>query len=203
MGAVLLPKDLICCGTLSSRTRKLPRGMLGMKWPFLSRTATSTLTTFTSLLKLGRFSGMSGCAFLLSFDGMGASSGSPVDLRGLATVWSTSFVGPAWSWAMDVAARANSAARTTGRAGILFQDFIDIPIPQLNYSREDGGGRCLGFASYRAATVRERSAHNPSPASPVKPQTGAVVQCDWETSWRELRRGSIPVLSGGRRGGGF
>src|ERR1017187_1480380 len=136
MGAVLLPKDLICCGTLSSRTRKLPRGMLGMKWPFLSRTATSTLTTFTSLLKLGRFSGMSGCAFLLSFDGMGASSGSPVDLRGLATVWSTSFVGPAWSWAMDVAASANSAARATGRGVILFQDFIDIPISPLKRIEE-------------------------------------------------------------------
>src|ERR1039458_103607 len=165
MGAVLLPKDLICCGTLSPRTRKLPRGMLGMKWPFLSRTATSTLTTFTSLLKLGRFSGMSGWAFLLSFDGMGASSGSPVDLRGLATAWSTSFagpagarrgggggwatvwsasfVGPAWSGAMDVAASANSAARATGRAGILFQDFIDIPIPQLNYSREDAAAGAL------------------------------------------------------------
>src|ERR1017187_9914566 len=161
MGAVLLPKDLICCGTLSSRTRKLPRGMLGMKWPFLSRTATSTLTTFTSLLKLGRFSGMSGCAFLLSFDGMGASSGSPVDLRGLATVWSTSFVGPAWSWAMDVAASANSAARATGRAGILFQDFIDITIPQVNYSREDAAAGALVFAISGAATVGERSAHTP------------------------------------------
>src|ERR1019366_6634094 len=32
-----------------------------------------------------------------------------------------------------------------------------------------------GFASYRAATVRERSAHKPSPASSVKPQTGAAT----------------------------
>src|ERR1035441_8945901 len=29
-------------GTLSSRTRKLPRGMLGMKWPFLSRSEEHT-----------------------------------------------------------------------------------------------------------------------------------------------------------------
>src|ERR1035438_594715 len=143
MGAVLLPNDLICCGTLPSRMRKLPRGRLGMKWPWLSSTATSTLTTLTSLLKLGRFSGMSGWAFLLSFEGMGACSGSLVDLGGLATVWCTSFVGQDWSWGRDGTASTNTASSATGRAGILFQDFIDIPIPQLNYSREASGARAL------------------------------------------------------------
>src|SRR5271165_962198 len=146
MGAWLLPNDLICCGTLSSRMRKLPRGMLGIKWPWLSSTATSTFTTLTSLLKLGTFSGISGCAFLLSFDGMGASAGSSVVFRGLATVWSTSLVGPDWSCAKHTAAAKRSAS-ATGRPGILFRSFIDIPIPQLNYSREDAGPGALVSAA--------------------------------------------------------
>src|SRR5579862_4185465 len=94
MGASPLVKDFTCWGTLSSRTRKLARGILGMKWPLLSRMATSTLTTLTSLLKLGRLAGTSGWAFLLSLEGMGAASGSLEGWRGLATVLPTSLAGP-------------------------------------------------------------------------------------------------------------
>ncbi len=42
-----------CCGTLSSSTRKLPLGILGMKWFLLSSTATSTLTVVASLRNVG------------------------------------------------------------------------------------------------------------------------------------------------------
>src|SRR5579862_117968 len=155
MGAWLLPKDLICCGTLSSRMRKLPRGMLGMKWPFLSRTATSILTRLTSLLKLGWVSGRaSGAAFLLSLEGMGASSGSPAGLRGLATVWSTSLAGPG-SWARETMATAQRAARVSGKTDNLFQDFMDIRMPQVNYSKRDAGGR--GLVSGAQVTTRTHS----------------------------------------------
>src|SRR5260370_34020353 len=80
-----------CCGTLSSRMRKLPRGILGMKRPLLSSTATSTCTVVASLLKVGNPSGKS-LSFLLDFDGiLGSSGASGVEaagsfLRGLATV---------------------------------------------------------------------------------------------------------------------
>ena len=96
MGASPVAKLVTCCGTLSSRMRKLPLGMLGMKRPLLSSTATSTLTTLVSTLKsgcsrdielvfprqLGRNLG------LLDFDRIAAC------LRGLATVSPTSLLGP-------------------------------------------------------------------------------------------------------------
>ena len=95
IGASPAPKLLICWGTLSSRMRKWPRGMLGMNRPLLSRTATSTFTTLVSTLKSG-CSEASSLSLRLSLDGIlgcSASAGSPF-LRGRATVSPTSFFGP-------------------------------------------------------------------------------------------------------------
>src|SRR5579862_7686594 len=92
--------------------RKLPRGILGIKCPLLSSTDTSMLTRLTSLLKLGTDSGTSGWAFLLSFDGIGTSSGSLDGCRGLATVGPTSLVGPLWSCAIEATPDARKTAST-------------------------------------------------------------------------------------------
>ena len=81
-----------CCGTPSSRTRKLPLGIPGMKWPLLSITATSTVTTSTSVREGGR--GVSGgfvAGRACTCEGIfGSSEGSSfsgsVALRGRATV---------------------------------------------------------------------------------------------------------------------
>src|ERR1700682_1502028 len=79
--------------------RKLPRGILGMKRPLLSRTATSTCTVVASLLKVGSPSGKSPF-FLLNLDGiLGSSGASGVEvatsfLRGLATVFEDWDFGP-------------------------------------------------------------------------------------------------------------
>src|ERR1700683_3537356 len=73
MGAsALVLKVLICCGTLSSRMRKLPLGILGMKCPLLSSTDTSTCTAVTSLWKVGRLV-VASLSFLY-WDGMGGWS---------------------------------------------------------------------------------------------------------------------------------
>ena len=52
IGASPMLTDWICCGTLSSSTRKLPGGIPGMKWPLLSITATSSVTMSTSVVKV-------------------------------------------------------------------------------------------------------------------------------------------------------
>src|SRR5712691_5082051 len=97
MGASPAPKLAICWGTLSSRMRKLPFGMWGMKRPLLSSTATSTFTTLVSTLKSG-WSEIPNWSLRVNLDGIlgcSASTGSPF-LRGLATVSPTSFFGPSW-----------------------------------------------------------------------------------------------------------
>src|SRR6185312_930578 len=48
MGAWPMENSLTVCGTLSSRTRKMGRGRLGMKLLLLSITATSTVTRLAS-----------------------------------------------------------------------------------------------------------------------------------------------------------
>src|ERR1700722_19266914 len=74
IGASLFRLKLaIFCGTLSSSTRKLVLGMLGMNLPLLSSTATSSSTVFTSLLKVGVSAGIS-FPFLLNLDGIFGSS---------------------------------------------------------------------------------------------------------------------------------
>src|SRR5437867_12295848 len=88
MGASLGPKLTIFCGTLSSRIRKLPRGMLGMKLPRLSSTATSTLTRLVSVWNVGKSFGIG--AFLVGRDGGGGSD----FFLGLATVSPASRLGP-------------------------------------------------------------------------------------------------------------
>src|SRR6266436_1936095 len=65
-----------CCGTLSSRIRKLPLGILGMKLPRLSTTATSTLTERTSAVKVGTPAGSSPAFFLGNCEGILGWSGS-------------------------------------------------------------------------------------------------------------------------------
>src|SRR5258707_10889496 len=96
MGASPILKFVTGWGTLSSNTRKFPRGMLGMKCPLLSSTATSTVTLVTSLLKLGP-SGIDDSR-LFNLDGIlgsSASAGAPESFfRGLATVSDDSLVGP-------------------------------------------------------------------------------------------------------------
>src|SRR6476469_10009631 len=90
MGASPLLNSETCWGTLSSRIRKLPRGMLGMKLPLLSRTATSTDTVTTSVWNVVMLAGCS--LFLPNLEGIfspsGGSAGCPSGdfLRGLATV---------------------------------------------------------------------------------------------------------------------
>src|SRR5579863_2684732 len=66
-------KLAICCGTLSSSTRKLFFGMPGRKCPLLSRTATSSSTVLVSLVKVGLSAGSS-LFFLLNLDGIFGSS---------------------------------------------------------------------------------------------------------------------------------
>ena len=80
-------------GTLSSSTRKLPRGMLGMKRPLLSRTATLKLIAVTSLRNVGALA--SGSAFFGNWEGIlgGASEGAE-SFFGLATVSPPCLVGP-------------------------------------------------------------------------------------------------------------
>src|SRR5579863_10782558 len=91
MGASLLVLNVaIFWGTLSSSTRKFPRGMLGMKLPLLSSTATSSCTVVTSLLKVGSPSGTS-LSFLVNWEGIfccsgGGSSAGASFFLGLATV---------------------------------------------------------------------------------------------------------------------
>src|SRR5260370_3000136 len=108
-GAWPMEKLLICWGTLSSRIRKLALGILGMKRPLLSSTATSTLTRLVSTLKLGVSGGNSVFFLLLSLEGMGRSESRVLAsfLCGLATVFTTSFFGP-WAWAAQPEAVASS-----------------------------------------------------------------------------------------------
>src|SRR5271170_904361 len=73
MGASPTAKLATCCGTLSSRIRKFPLGILGMKCPLLSSTATSTLTVTESVLNTGTPCGIS---FLLNFEGIFSLSGA-------------------------------------------------------------------------------------------------------------------------------
>src|SRR5439155_6680975 len=86
-------------------------GILGMKWPLLSSTATSTVTVLTSLRKVGTPSGswVSFClpnlegifsSFGLAAGGAGASGAASAGaflLRGFATVSEDSDVGPCWA----------------------------------------------------------------------------------------------------------
>src|SRR6266436_4118942 len=131
MGASPMPKFAICCGTLSSRIRKLPRGMLGMKWPLLSSTATSTLTTLVSTLKLGASGGRSALFLLLNLEGIlgWSESGALASfLRGLATVSPTSFLGPS-SWAGET---LETAASTTTKPNEIFCQVLIHRSLQLN-----------------------------------------------------------------------
>src|SRR5258708_34936463 len=90
MGAsALVLKLATCCGTLSSRIRKLPRGILGMKWPLLSSTATSSCTVLTSLRKVGKPSTPILSLSFLNCEGIFGSSASSLGASfffGLATV---------------------------------------------------------------------------------------------------------------------
>src|SRR5580704_4156001 len=73
MGASALVLNVaICWGTSSSRTRNFSLGILGMKWPLLSSTETSTCTAVTSLWKVGRLV-VASLSFLYC-DGMGGWS---------------------------------------------------------------------------------------------------------------------------------
>src|SRR5260370_19803810 len=90
MGAsALVLKLATCCGTLSARIRKLPRGIFGMKWPLLSSTATSSWTVLTSLRKVGKPSTVSLSLSFLNCEGIFGSSASSLGASfffGLATV---------------------------------------------------------------------------------------------------------------------
>jgi hypothetical protein len=59
MGASPTLKLEIFCGTLSSKIRKLPCGILGMNCPWLLSTATSTVTEVTSDEKVATPTGRS------------------------------------------------------------------------------------------------------------------------------------------------
>src|SRR6266853_4567742 len=88
--SALVLKLATCCGTLSSRIRKLPRGILGMKWPLLSSTATSSCTVLTSLRKVGKPSTVSLSLSFLNCEGIfgssAASAGGASFFFGFATV---------------------------------------------------------------------------------------------------------------------
>src|SRR6266852_5276933 len=75
IGASPTEKPDTCCGTLSSRIRKLPLGIFGMKLPRLSSTAASTLIVSTSAVNVGTPSGSSP-SFFGNFDGILGRSGS-------------------------------------------------------------------------------------------------------------------------------
>src|SRR5579863_6869145 len=87
MGASLLVLNVaIFWGTLSSSTRKFSRGMLGMKCPLLSSTATSSCTVVTSLRKVGDPSGMS-LPLVLNWEGiLGCGGGASGTLGALVVV---------------------------------------------------------------------------------------------------------------------
>src|ERR1700693_3209555 len=94
--SALVLKVLICCGTLSSRTRNFSLGMLGMKLPLLSSTDTSTCTAVTSLWKVGRLVGTS--LSFLYWDGMGGWSVSVVVSAGAAGFFGFGTGSRGWGW---------------------------------------------------------------------------------------------------------
>src|ERR1700733_10748942 len=57
MGASPIEKLPIFCGMLSSETRKYSWPILGIKWPFASSTATSTVTVVASDEKVAKGAG--------------------------------------------------------------------------------------------------------------------------------------------------
>src|SRR6267143_1316152 len=156
MGASLpVLNEETCCGTLSSRIRKLPRGILGMKRPLLSRTATSTCTVVASLLKVGSPSGKS-LSFLLNFDGiLGSSGASGVEaagsfLRGLATVSEDCDFGPSCP-TRSVPVTRNA----TINSGKLLRCFIGSHLGLYQKQRRMGVWRgFVGRASRPAASLR-------------------------------------------------
>ena len=104
IGPSPMPKLATVCGTPSSRIRKLSFGILGMKLPLLSTTATSRFTVLTSLRKLGTFGdsrlpcwpnldGILGCS---ASGAAGWPSFVVAGRRGLATVSVLSLFGPPW-----------------------------------------------------------------------------------------------------------
>ena len=99
IGASPIPKFVSCWGTPSSTMRKFPRGILGIKRPFLSKTETSTVTVFTSLRKVGVPSAITPPCFLY-LDGIFSASASaavsplPVFFFGRETVVDDSVFGP-------------------------------------------------------------------------------------------------------------
>src|SRR5205809_784239 len=146
MGASPRPKFVMFCGTLSSSTRKFPRGMFGMKWPFLSRTETSTVMAVTSLLKLGPSGRL--FSFLPYFDGIlgsSASAGWPSFFRGLATVSDDCLSGPCCAAANGVATRpqANVRRRMVENFFILVNALSELYQNQDVFRTESvSGGRC-------------------------------------------------------------
>src|SRR5690348_6869824 len=100
--------------------RNLSLGILGMKWPLLSSTDTSTVTVTASALKVGTPSG-SWLSFLLNLEGIlgcSASLGwvSPFFL-GRATVSLPELLGP---WARENRATPSAHAETTARTRRVF-----------------------------------------------------------------------------------
>src|SRR5579875_877246 len=102
-----------------------------MKCPLASVTATSTVTTATSLLKVAR--PVTSCwPFFPNLEGIGAwlespagavpESGFPAGLRGRATVFPVSGFGPCCSWPMRKPAVTPSAIAHRAR---ILQDFIE------------------------------------------------------------------------------
>src|SRR5688572_1486952 len=141
MGASPIVKLLICCGTLSSRIRKLPCGIFGMNRPLLSSTATSRLTAVTSLRKVGA-PASDAPSFLLNLDGILGCSAStePSFFFGRATVSPVSFFGPLCATAKDTARRKERKRRSR------FLFFMrDLRPNYSSYSKDVKGGAIVAL----------------------------------------------------------
>src|SRR5260370_522393 len=137
MGAsALVLKLATCWGTLSSRIRKLPRGILGMKWPLLSSTATSSCTVLTSLWKVGKSTVSLSLSFL-NCEGIFGSSASSLGASfffGFATV-SDDCVGgcPTATWKQSPASSDTTVKITAARR--YFIRPIEELYQKVTYSR--------------------------------------------------------------------
>src|ERR1039457_2215552 len=168
MGASLPTLNpLTGCGTPSSRTRKLPRGILGMKRPLLSSTATSTWTVFTSLLNVGSPSGvaLSLVENLEGIFGWSASFGTSFPLAsfflGLATVSEESGFGPCWAARYMAPATKDTAASMA----VDFNAFIGSRSELYQKRRRNAlGNRFPGAESFHFRP----GAHRPPPTSHLR-----------------------------------
>ena len=176
MGASPIANCETCCGVPSSMTRKLPLGIPGMKRPRLSSTATSTETVVESLLKVVMPSGNASGPFFLSFDSIGARSGSgasPAFFRGRATVSEPSFLGPGCDQA-GVRRASNTDIDRKKRRRI-----FNYSLAGEHTTTLDGAAPRWGFAAM--ADRRPRAA-----APPLSPKTGSLA-----ASNRALARPSV------------